>query len=166
MVYFECVLLANLVLLRWTHNFTGWGELFIFVQLISFFTFVWLDSILLTNGAIAYFYDEFMSSWTAWLGVFLIGCTVLVEKTVWDIYSIIKAKQGSAKDSQVANLKSLPTVEDQTNRSASPVPLLLINQDLGSGRSGGPASSNRGPPTMREYEKFNREEIELSKLSD
>ena len=30
-VYFECVLLANLVLLRWTHNFTGWGELFILV---------------------------------------------------------------------------------------------------------------------------------------
>ena len=28
-VYFECVLIANLVLLRNTHNFAGWGELLI-----------------------------------------------------------------------------------------------------------------------------------------
>ena len=28
-VYFECVLIANLVLLRNTHNFSGWGELLI-----------------------------------------------------------------------------------------------------------------------------------------
>ena len=81
----------------------------------------------MTNGAIAYFYDEYMSSWTAWLGVFLVACTVLVEKSVWDVYSIIKAKEGSAKESQVANILSYPTVEDKSNRSASPVPLLLVN---------------------------------------
>jgi len=30
-VYFECILLANMVLLRQTHNFTGWNELLIFL---------------------------------------------------------------------------------------------------------------------------------------
>ena len=47
-VYFECVLLANLVLVRSTNNFMGWGELIIFLQVASYFIFVYLDSILLT----------------------------------------------------------------------------------------------------------------------
>ena len=47
-VYFECVILANLVLIRSTNNFMGWGELIIFLQVASYFIFVYLDSILLT----------------------------------------------------------------------------------------------------------------------
>lgn len=47
-VYFECVLLANLVLVRSTNNFMGWGELIIFLQVASYFVIVYLDSILLT----------------------------------------------------------------------------------------------------------------------
>ena len=72
-VYFECVLVVNLILLRWTHNFTGWNEFVIFLQIASFFILVWLDSIWLTNGAIAYFWEEYMSSWTAVLGCLLIA---------------------------------------------------------------------------------------------
>ena len=79
-VYFECVLLANLVLLRSTNNFTGWGELVIFLQVVSYFVFVYLDSIILTQSAIAYFFDEFMSSVNAWLGCVLVASTIYIEK--------------------------------------------------------------------------------------
>jgi len=45
-VYFECVLIVNLVLLRYSHNWTGWGELLIFLQVTSYFWIVYLDSIM------------------------------------------------------------------------------------------------------------------------
>ena len=41
-----CVMVANLVLVRATNNFTGWGELLIFLQVTSFIWIVYLDSIL------------------------------------------------------------------------------------------------------------------------
>jgi len=85
-VYFECVLVVNIVLLRGTHNWTGWGEAVVLLQLISFFTCVYLDSIMLTQGQIAYFFDEYMSSWTAWLGVLLVGSLLLIEKAVLDAW--------------------------------------------------------------------------------
>ena len=89
-VYFMCVLTANLVLLRATHNYTGWGELFILVQLVSFPVIVYLDSILLSHGVIAYFFDEFLASWTAWLGVLLVGAVLFVEGAVIDSYGLFK----------------------------------------------------------------------------
>jgi len=78
-VYFECVLLVNLVLLRQTHNFTGWNELLIFLQVSSFFWLVYLDSILL-KGPIMYFFDEYWSSKTAWLGVLFVVGILFIEK--------------------------------------------------------------------------------------
>ena len=87
-VYFMCVLIANLVLVRSTHNYTGWCELFILVQVVSFPVIVYWDSILLTNGVIAYFYDEWMSSWTAWLGVLFICTGLFVEKAITDSISL------------------------------------------------------------------------------
>lgn len=80
MVYFECVLLVNLVLLRATNNFTGWGEFVIFLQVASYFIIIYLESIILTKTVIAYFMDEFMSSSTAWLGCLLVAASVYIEK--------------------------------------------------------------------------------------
>lgn len=87
-VYFECVLTVNIVLLRGSHNWTGWGELLIFLQVASFFVFVYIDSIMLTYGEIAYFFDEYCSSWTAWLGCFFIGCLLFIEKNVLDAWKL------------------------------------------------------------------------------
>ena len=73
-------------MLRNTHNWAGWGELIIFLQVASFFLFLYIDSIWLIHGEIAYFYEEFTSSWTAWLGVILTGCLVIIEKAVFDAW--------------------------------------------------------------------------------
>ena len=89
-VYFMCVLTANLILVRSTHNFTGWTELLIFLQLLSFPVILYLDSILFTNGVIAYFFDEWLSSTTAWLGVILIASFIFVEKATVDAVNLIQ----------------------------------------------------------------------------
>mmetsp|Transcript_34771 Transcript_34771/g.42736 ORF Transcript_34771/g.42736 Transcript_34771/m.42736 type:complete len:125 (+) Transcript_34771:1442-1816(+) len=86
-VYFMCVLTVNVVLLRSTHNWTGWSEGVVLLQLISFFVFVYLDSVMLTTGQIAYFFDEYLSSWTAWLGVVLVGSLLMVEKATTDAWA-------------------------------------------------------------------------------
>jgi len=74
------VLVVNIVLLRGSHNMTGWGEMIIFLQVASFFVFVYFDSELHTTGEIAHFFDEYLSSWTAWLGVILVASLVIIEK--------------------------------------------------------------------------------------
>ena len=86
-VYFECVLLVNLVLLRYSHNWTGWGELLIFLQVTSYFWIVYVDTILFPTGVLAYFSDEFYSSWTAWLGCALLASTIYIEKHVFELFS-------------------------------------------------------------------------------
>ena len=103
-VYFMCILLVNLVLLRGTHNWQGWGEALITLQVASFFLVVWLDSVLLKYGPIAYFWDEFMSSRAAWLGVFLVGAFLLIENSIVDMLGILKGLKG--KDAQVGDLAS------------------------------------------------------------
>ena len=90
-VYSECVLAANLVILRQTHNYTGWNEALIALQFASFFIVVYLDSVTLTQGEIAYFWDEFTSSWTAWVGCFLVGSSIIIEKACMDALQIRKS---------------------------------------------------------------------------
>ena len=83
-----CVLIANMVLLRGTHNYTGWGEAFVALQLVSFPVILYMDSVILTAGPIAYFFDEWFASWTAWLGVLLVACSLYVENAAVDSYKI------------------------------------------------------------------------------
>ena len=99
-VYFECILLANLVLLRQTHNHTGWFELLLFLQTTSFFWILYLDTIIFTKGVVAYFYDEFMSSSTAWLGCLLVGSSIFIEKAFIDTLKILKklTKESASKN--------------------------------------------------------------------
>ena len=66
---------------------------------------VWLDSVLLKYGPIAYFWDEFMSSRAAWLGVLLVGAFLLIENSVLDMLNMLKEMKG-AKDSQIMDLAS------------------------------------------------------------
>jgi len=96
-VYFECVLVVNIVLLRGSHNWTGWGELLIFLQVVSFFAFVYIDSIMLNTGEIAYFFDEYLSSWTAWLGCFLVGMLLFLEKALIDAWKIRSTTSNSGR---------------------------------------------------------------------
>ena len=81
-----CVLTVNIILLRSTHNWTGYSEGVVAMQLLSFFICLYMDSILLTTGEIAYFFDEYLSSWTAWLGVLLIGSLLIIEKGLTDAW--------------------------------------------------------------------------------
>ena len=83
-VYFMCVLVVNMVMLRNTNNWQGWNEAVILMQTSSYFLFVYLDSIWLTKGVIAYFMEEFTSSWTAWLGCCLIASLIFIEKASID----------------------------------------------------------------------------------
>lgn len=40
-VYMNCVLLANVIVLKMTHNFTGWGIIVIVCQIASFYIALW-----------------------------------------------------------------------------------------------------------------------------
>ena len=75
-----CVMMVNIIILRSTHNWTGYSEAVVVMQFLSFFIILYLDSVLLTTGAIAFFFDEYFSSWTAWLGVLLMASILLIEK--------------------------------------------------------------------------------------
>ena len=50
---------------------------------------MYLDTILLEKGVIAFFFDEFMSSWTAWLGCIFVASLIFIEKAVVDAYKLL-----------------------------------------------------------------------------
>ena len=51
---------------------------------------VYLDSIIMQKGVIAFFFDEFWSSWTAWLGCLFVASLIYLEKAVKDaIYLVL-----------------------------------------------------------------------------
>lgn len=77
-------------MLRQTSNYTGWGEIVLLLQVTSFFWVVYLDTILLTKGVIAFFFDEYMSSWTAWLGCLFVASLILIEKAVMDAFILLR----------------------------------------------------------------------------
>ena len=125
-VYFMCVLIANLVLIRGTNNYTIWGELFVLVQLISFPVIVYLDSIMLTNGVIAYFFDEFLASWTAWLGVIFIAASLFIENAIVDSYTLftgLKRSSSSGGGTNRVGIESGKNAISSLRKSTSEDPL-------------------------------------------
>ena len=69
-VYMNCVLLANILILKMQHAYTGINLIIVAWQIFSFFFLLWYFSIELQTDVIYHFMDEFTSSRTAWLGCF------------------------------------------------------------------------------------------------
>ena len=81
-----------------------------------------MDSIILTKGVIAYFFDEFLSSTTAWLGVIFIGASIFVEKAVVDGVDILQemkqVKGKSQGPNQIGAESSMGTSGDHNVKQA------------------------------------------------
>ena len=60
-----------------------------FLQVTSFIWITYLDSIVFTRGPIAYFFDEYFASWTAWLGCLFLVLFFYTEKAVVDAFNIV-----------------------------------------------------------------------------
>ena len=69
-IYMNCVLLANLIILKMQHNFTGFNLVIVFCQISCFFALLWYFNHELQTDVIYLFWEEFMASKSAWLGCF------------------------------------------------------------------------------------------------
>ena len=84
-VYMNCVLLANIIILKMQHAYTGFNFLIVAGQILTFFFLLWYFSIELQTDVIYRFMDEFTSSRTAWLGCFF------VVSSLWTIDYMLHA---------------------------------------------------------------------------
>lgn len=71
-VYGCCVLLANVIILKMQHNWTGINVVIIVLQIASYYFLLWYFSVTLETDVIYEFWEEYIASWPAWLGTFLI----------------------------------------------------------------------------------------------
>ena len=74
-VYGMCVMAANRVLLQMKNYWTGYGMVIMFLQWVSFYASVWLDTILFETNVIYQFNNGFLMNGRAWMGnigVFLV----------------------------------------------------------------------------------------------
>ena len=91
------------------------------LQVTSFFWVVYLDSIFLPEGVIAFFFDEYWSSWTAWLGCLLVASLIYLEKAVLDAIRLLRKLEPSCeqkyqkKDSERGMLSSNKGVRSRRN---------------------------------------------------
>mgnify|MGYP007095111630 FL=1 len=81
----NCVLLANILILKMQHAYTGINMMIIAAQILCFFFLLWYFSIELQTDVIYRFMDEFTSSKTAWLGCFF------VVTSLWTIDTMLHA---------------------------------------------------------------------------
>ena len=86
------------------------------LQVTSFFWIVYLDSIFLPQGVIAFFFDEYWSSWTAWLGCVFIASLIYLEKAVIDAISLLKDVKPRATSKQ--NIKPIASVNKVQHRNS------------------------------------------------
>ena len=71
-VYMNCVLLANIIILKMQHCYTGYNMMICLAQIASFFGLMYYFSIELQTDVIYRFMEEFVASRTAWLACFFI----------------------------------------------------------------------------------------------
>ena len=71
-VYMNCVLLANIIILKMQHAYTGFNLVIIGAQIVCYFFLLWYFSVELQTDVIYMFMDEFVASKVAWLGCFFI----------------------------------------------------------------------------------------------
>lgn len=81
----NCVLLANLIILRMQHAFNGFNGIIILCQIASFFFLLWYFSVSLSTAVNYRFGDEFVASYPAWLGCFF------VVSSMWSIDLMLHA---------------------------------------------------------------------------
>ena len=84
-VYMNCVILANVIILKMQHNYTGFNMVICAAQIGSFFGILWYFSETLEGDVIYKFREEFMASKPAWLGCFF--CVA----SFWTIDSMLHA---------------------------------------------------------------------------
>lgn len=75
-VYWVCIFMANITLLRMTHNWTGWGETLMFLAAVTYFPIAFIESRFTMFPILYKFWDESISSPAAWFGAFLAICTL------------------------------------------------------------------------------------------
>lgn len=101
-VYMNCVLLANLIIFKMQHNYTGWNAVIIAAQISSYFVLLWYFSIELQTDVIYRFMDEFTASNPAWLGCFF------VVSSLWTIDNMLHALRVALRSCWETDVKQTP----------------------------------------------------------
>ena len=77
-VYGQCILIANLVLLQMKNNWTGYGAGMMFLQWVFYYLSLYLDTIWFDTNVIYGFYNQWCYNWYAWMGNVAVVVVVLV----------------------------------------------------------------------------------------
>ena len=75
-VYEMCIIFANIVLLQMTNNWTGWGEVIIFLQVLSYYGFHYINTVLFKTNVVHGIFDSWASYPYHWIAVLLGLCSV------------------------------------------------------------------------------------------
>ena len=88
---------------------------------------LWLDSVILT-GPISHFFDEFMGSWTAWLGVLFIGSALFVEKATLDAIALVRALK-MPKHGKTGQIGAQPAKQEPIGTLSPVSPKVIISNE-------------------------------------
>jgi len=96
-VYVACVIVANLTILNLTNKWTYWGELIMLLSIFSFYPIMTTMTEFTLFPTIYKLMFEFLSSFYAWLGLFLSVSTIMLGKMCKNeagrMYKLIKIQK-------------------------------------------------------------------------
>ncbi len=109
-VYMNCVLLANLIILKMQHNWTGFNLVIIGCQISSFYVITFYFSMTLTTDVLYSIMEEFSSSYQAWLGCFF--CVSSMATIDMMLHAVrVSLAQCCGQDDQFTHPDDLDTTE-------------------------------------------------------
>ena len=71
LAYGVAIMTANFTLMLRFHNFTGWGELFVYGSILSYFSLLYGEGLFSYFQEIYYVFDVMFTSPLIWLNMFL-----------------------------------------------------------------------------------------------
>lgn len=99
--FWVCIFLCNITLLQMHNNWTGWGEAIMALCCFSYFLIIYLETLFPMFPNVYRFWDESVSSGSAWLGAFFsLSLLVTVDpmfKAVWGdfLWALLQKKTPS-----------------------------------------------------------------------
>lgn len=85
---------------------TGWGELLVFLSMVSFYLNFWIESRIATFDALYGIWEEFTTNVQAWLGLMLVlSCILTIDpmgKVVMNVFEHFVWKRALFEEEKVA----------------------------------------------------------------
>lgn len=111
-VYGACILLANFRLFNYFNNWSGWGEALIYLMILAYFTFMFLESLFFTFYELYYVFDTMFGQPIIWINLLMVPMIpITIELIFFSFKKNFMLDENQRSHEEMKDYKALLEVE-------------------------------------------------------